>query len=197
MSQKESRVINMVARVYKRQHFVLPIIGLLIVMALVLGACGGQTSTSDTTSATSTSAGESTPTPQVVHYPPTTQADLQGLAAEGDATALHEFDSESVGLTGACPQPKREVTVDLSVTGQQFAEDLLAYFYAQQLNSPCGSVVFSYHNQSEAGDAYTAGRILLDVADSTGAANLDPNATNLKYTLTLDIGGVLASQQEY
>ena len=56
MSQKESRVINMVARVYKRQHFVLPIVGLLIVMALVLGACGGQTSTSDTTSATSTSA---------------------------------------------------------------------------------------------------------------------------------------------
>lgn len=187
----------MVARAYKRQHFLLPFIGLLIVIALVLAACGGQTSASDNTSANSTSTVGPTPTPQVVHYPPTTQADLRGLAAKGDANAIHEFHSESVGLVGACPQPKREVTVDQSLTGQQLAEDLLAYFYGQQLDSPCGSVVFAYHNQSEAGDAYTAGRILLDVADSSGAANIDPNATNLKYTLTLDIGGVLTSQQEY
>ena len=190
-------MINMVARAYKRQHFLLPFIGLLIVIALVLAACGGQTSASDNTSANSTSTVGPTPTPQVVHYPPTTQADLRGLAAKGDANAIHEFHSESVGLVGACPQPKREVTVDQSLTGQQLAEDLLAYFYGQQLDSPCGSVVFAYHNQSEAGDAYTAGRILLDVADSSGAANIDPNATNLKYTLTLDIGGVLTSQQEY
>ena len=187
----------MVARASRRQHFLLPIIGLLIVIALVLGACGGQASTSDTSSTTSPSAEEPTPTPQIIHYPPTTQADLHGLAAEGEVSALHEFDSESVGLTGACPQPKREATVDSSVTGQQLAEDLLAYFYGQQLDSPCGSVVFAYHNQSEAGDAYTAGPILLDVTDSSGATNLDPNATNLKYTLTLDIGGVLTSQQEY
>jgi hypothetical protein len=121
---------------------------------------------------------------------------LHGLAAKGDTSALHEFDSESVGLTGACPQPKREVTVAPSVTGQQLAEDLLAYFYAQQLDSPCGSVVFAYHNQSEAGDVYTAGRILVDVTDSSGAANVDPNATDLKHTLTLDIGGI-DSNQEY
>jgi hypothetical protein len=197
MSQKESRVINMVARVYKRQHFLLPTIGLFIVIALVLGACGGQTSASDTSSTTSTSAIGLTPTPQVVHYPPTTQADLQGLTAEGDASAIHEFHSESVGLVGACPQPKREVTVDPSVTGQQLAEDLLAYFYDQQLDSPCGSLVLAYHNQGEANDGYTAGRINLDVTDSSGAANVDPNATNLKYTLTLDTGGVLTSQQEY
>ena len=184
-------------RAYKRQHFLPPLIGLLIVIALVLVACGSQASSSDTTSTTSTSTVGPTPTPQVVHYPPTTQADLRGLAAKGDASAIHEFHSESVGLTGACPQPKREVTVDPSVTGQQLAEDLLAYFYAQQLDSPCGSVVFAYHNQSEAGDAYTAGRILVDVTDSSGAANVDPNGSNLKYTLTLDIGGVLSSQQEY
>ena len=136
------------------------------------------------------------PTPQTIPYPPTTLADLQGLAAKGDASAIHEFHSESVGAVGVCPQPKREVTVDPSVTGQQLAEDLLAYFYAQQLDSPCGSVVFAYHNQGEAGDAYTAGRILVDVTDSSGAGNLDPNATNLKHTLTLDIGG-LSSNQEY
>ena len=188
---------NMLVRVYKKQHFLPPFIGLLIVIALVLVACGDQTSSSGSTSTTSTSTVGPTPTPQVVHYPPTTQADLRGLAATGDASAIHEFHSESVGAVGVCPQPKREVTVEPSVTGQQLAENLLAYFYAQQLDSPCGSVVFAYHNQGEAGDVYTAGRILLDVTDSTGAANLDPNATNLKYTLTLDIGGDLSSPQEY
>jgi hypothetical protein len=121
---------------------------------------------------------------------------LLGLAAKGDASAIQEFHSESVGL-GVCPQPKREVTVDPSLTGQQLAEDLLAYFYDQQLTSPCGSVIFAYHTQSEAGDVYTAGRIILDVTDSSGAVNIDPNATNLTYPLTLDLGGVLSSQQEY
>ena len=102
-----------------------------------------------------------------------------------------------MGAVGVCPEPKREVTVEPSVTGQQLAEDLLAYFYAQQLDSPCGSIVFAYHNQAEANDLYTAGRINFDVTDSSGASNVDPNASNLKYTLTLDIGGVLTSQQEY
>jgi len=100
-----------------------------------------------------------------------------------------------VGAVGVCPEPKREVTVEPSVTGQQLAEDLLAYFYAQQLDSPCGSLVLAYHNQGEANDVYTAGRINFDVTDSSGAVNLDPNASNLKHTLTLDIGGDSTSQE--
>lgn len=173
--------------------------GLLIVVALVLGACGSQTSSSDNTSTSSTSTVAPTPTPQVVHYPPTTEADLRGLAAQGDASAIHEFHSESVGLVGACPQPKREVTVAPSLTGKQLAEDLLGYFYGQQLDSPCGSIVFAYHTQAEVNDpnstGYTAGRILLDVTDSSGTANVDPNASNLKYTLTLDVGDALTGQE--
>ena len=187
---------NIVDRAYKRQHLLPTFIGLFIVIALVLVACGDQTSPSDSTSTTSTSTQVPTSAPQSIHYPPTTVADLHGLAGQGDASAIHEFRSESVGLTGACPQPKREITVAPSVTGQQLAEDLLAYFYAQQLDSPCGSVVFAYHNQGEAGDVYTAGRILVDDTDSSGAANVDPNASNLKHTLTLDIGG-LSTNQEY
>ncbi len=100
-----------------------------------------------------------------------------------------------MGAVGVCPEPKREVTVEPSVTGQQLAEDLLAYFYAQQLDSPCGSLVLAYHNQGEANDVYTAGRINFDVTDSSGAVNLDPNASNLKHTLTLDIGGDSTSQE--
>jgi hypothetical protein len=186
----------MVGRAYKRQHLRPAFIGLLIVVALVLVACGDQTSSSGSTATTATSTPMPTSTPQPIHYPPTTVTDLRGLAAKGVADAIHEFHSESVGAVGACPQPKREVTVEPSVTGQQLAEDLLAYFYAQQLDSPCGSLVGAYHKQSEADDAYTAGRINFDVTDSSGAVNLDPNASNLKHTLTLDIGG-LSTNQEY
>lgn len=145
--------------------------------------------------ATATSTPSPTATPQPTIYPPKTEADLRSLAAQGDASRIHEFHSESVGLTGACPQPKREVTVDSSVTGQQLAEDLLAYFYAQQLDSPCGSLVLAYHHQSEANDVYTAGRILFDAADSSGSPNVDPNASNLTYTLTLDVGGDFTGQE--
>src|SRR3954467_13878654 len=45
-----------------------------------------------------TSTPSPSPTPTVVHYPPTTGADLHGLAAKGDASAIHEFHNESVGL---------------------------------------------------------------------------------------------------
>jgi len=100
-----------------------------------------------------------------------------------------------VGLTGVCPQPEREVTVDASVTGKQLAEDLLAYFYAQQLDNPCGSVVFAYHNASDSGNGYTAGRILLDVNDASGQANTDPNGQNLSYKLTLDTGDNVSGQE--
>lgn len=181
----------------------------LIVIISVAVSHGGTTTNSNTNSNTNTntqSTATAQPTtaptraitqaPQVIHYPPKTEADLRGLAAKGDASALHEFHSESVGNVGVCPQPKREVTVSPSVTGQQLAEDLLAYFYGQQLDSPCGSLVGAYHNQAEAGNAYTAGRISFDVTDSSGQPNLDPNATNLKYTLTLDTGDV-ATGQEY
>jgi hypothetical protein len=135
------------------------------------------------------------PTPQSIQYPPRTIADLRGLAAKGDASAIHEFHSESVGAVGVCPEPRKSVTVDPSVTGKQLAEDLLAYFYTNQLDSPCGSLVLAYHNQGEANDAYTAGRINFDTTDASGASNFDPNATNLKYTLTLDIGDYTTGQE--
>lgn len=138
-----------------------------------------------------------TPTSQPVHYPPKTLADLHGLAAKGDASAINAFHSESVGLTGICPQPKVEATVSPKVTGKQLAEDMLAYFYGQGMENPCGSVLFVYHSQAEAnGDTgYTAGRVLLDVTDSSGQSNTDPNGTNLTYTLTLDTGDLVTGQE--
>jgi hypothetical protein len=96
-------------------------------------------------------------------------------------------------MAAACPEPKREVTVDPSLTGQPLAQDLLAYFYAQQLDNNCGSIVFAYHDQAEVNDpntggTYTAGLINLDVTDASGSVNTDPNASGLKHKLTLNIG---------
>lgn len=169
-----------------------------VINAIASGGNGvGNTANTNTPTAQPTQASHPTsaptPTAQPIHYPPTSKADLRGLAAKGDASAVHEFHSESVGLTGVCPQPKRLVTVDSSITGQQLAEDLLAYWYANQLENPCGAAVFAFHSQSEAdaGNGYTAGRILLNTAN-----NIDPNATNVKYTLILDTGDV-ATGQEY
>src|SRR5690242_11703980 len=136
----------------------LVVCGICSVGLAVANGGGGKSTTANTVPTATSRPTALTATPQptakptataVVHYPPTTQADLRGLAAKGNASAIHEFHSESVGL-GVCPQPKREVTVDPSVTGQQLAEDLLAYFYGQQLVNPCGSVVGAYHSQSEA-----------------------------------------------
>ncbi len=122
------------------------------VLLIVVFACSGimNAATSGSQSASTRAAATDTPvptdTPQPIkasrpagvvpvasHYPPKTRDDLNYLAAQGDVTAIHEFHSESTGLTGACPQPKREVTVDPATVGQKLAEDLLAYFYQTSL----------------------------------------------------------------
>jgi hypothetical protein len=172
----------------------------VLIILITLSACVAcGVITTNTGHGTPRTSASSTPktTPQAApQYPPKTLNDLRGLAAKGDESAIHEFHSESTGATGACPQPEREVTVSQNLTGQQLAEDLLAYFYAQQLDSPCGSLVLAYHSPAEAGNGYTAGRVDFTVTDSSGNTNVDPNGTNLKYSLTLDIGN-LASGQEY
>lgn len=166
-------------------------LGITLGLMLITGAFAfqlGRASVNQNNQASQQASIPAAPTPQI-HYPPKTEADLHGLAAKGDASAIHEFHSESVGSTGVCPQPKREVTVSKSITGQQLAEDLLAYFYSNRLDSPCGSLVLAYHAQSEAGNAYTAGSIAVDTQ------NNDPNATNAQRTMTLDIGDARSGQE--
>lgn len=159
----------------------------------------GPTSTSGPTATPMpTAAPIPTATPQVVQYPPISANDLQGLAAQGDSSAIHESHRENVGLTGACPEIRVEAIVDPSVTGEQLAKDMLAHYYSSGLEDPCGSLLLVYHSQSEIdeGDPYTAGRINLDVTDSSGQGNVDPNGTNLTYTVTLDVGDALSNSQE-
>lgn len=185
-------------------QIVLGIVAFLLIAAGIGGISdlvrGGQPSDSGGTttiatptltqiSSVSTPASVPTSVP-AVQYPPKTRDDLQGLALRGIVSAIHEFHHETVGIANVCPQPRRDVIVTPNVTGQQLAEDLLAYFYVQHLDIACGSVVFAYHSQGELGNGYTAGRIKLDVTDSSGQSNTDSNATGLTYTLTLDVGDI-------
>ncbi len=170
---------------------------------LVLCACSSTTVAQNATNSSGAQPthvrATATPTRPVSHYPPTTQVDLQWLGSQGDASAMQVSSTEMTGAVGACPEPRGEVIVNPSITGQQLAEGLLAFFYSQGYNTPCGSLILAYHSQNEVdtSDFYTAGRINLDTVDSSGQPNFDPNATGITYTLTLDVSGDLAGQGEY
>lgn len=208
MQPQKPSLIQQFRALPRLAQIVLALVGVFLVIfvgsAAISGISAGFYGPGGPSQPTATSVSSSGTTPAdvptdapvpAVQYPPQTLSDLQGLAALGDVNAIHEFRSENTGLA-TCSQPRRDVTVAPGVTGQQLAQDLLAYFYVQHLDNPCGSVVFAYHTQGESGNGYTAGRIKLDVTDSSGAPNVDPNATGLKFTLTLDVGDV-GTGQEY
>jgi hypothetical protein len=155
------------------------ILGTLIALTC-LAACGSDsipaTHAPSSTSHATTPPPTPMPTP-VSPFPPTTFADLQALAALGSASSIEEIDSETVGLAN-CPQPKRDVLVVAHIGGETLAEDLLAYWFAQQLNNSCGSLVLAYNAQGEIGEAYTAG-------------SLDLTVTGPSHSLEIDVGSAL------
>lgn len=109
-------------------------------------------------------------------------AEAKRLAATGDASAVHEFHSEAVGLA-YCPQPKRSVTMAADLSGRQVAADLLAYFYADQLDNDCGALVLAYTDPSQYGSAYTVGRLILNVDGSSHELEVDAVADSVRFTI--------------
>lgn len=165
-----------------------------VVMAIATNGNGvGSTDSPMPTAAVQSQATSAPTKPPAPAWPPKTKADLQGLAALGDTSQIHAFHSESVGLTGVCPQPKTLATVSSSLKGEKLAEDLLAYFFGNHMDNPCGAVLFAFHTQAEGNGAngYTAGRVLLN----TDNPSSDPNATNITYTVILDTGDVISGQE--
>src|SRR5579883_1223718 len=147
-----------------RLWLILAIVGGILVLACVVcsvstalsnrspqaaNSTPSSTTAAQVATATPTKAPTATPSPTptpAAQYPPKTEADLHALATRGDANAINGFHRESVGLTGICPQPRVEATVSPKITGKQLAEDMLAYFYSQGMENPCGSVLFVYHS---------------------------------------------------
>ncbi len=144
------------------------------------GSCGGSSATPVSSPSAATAATTATP----VVFPPTTVAQAKRLAAvEGNSTDVREFHSESVGIA-ACPQPKRSVTVKAGLSGRQVAADLLKYFYDQQLDNSCGSLVLGYNDPSEYGSVYTVGRVNLDMNGSTHRLEVDAVADQVMFVIS-------------
>lgn len=149
-------------------------------LAVSCGASSSQGATSSSPSVARLPTPITSPSPKsspALVYPPTNIGQARAVAAAGNAADLHEFHSEGVGLA-TCPQPKRELTVAATLTGRQLAEDMLAYFFDQKLNNDCGALVVVYHDESEAGGAYTAGRVILDVNNGMHSLEVDAQASD-------------------
>ena len=146
-------------------------------VAVLLVACGEQTATEPAASPSVRASFTA------VVFPPTTVDEAKRLAnAEGDGSAVREFHSESVGLA-TCPQPKRSVTVAGVLSGRQVVADLLKYFYDQNLDNDCGSLVLAYMDSSQYGSVYTVGRVILNV---DGKHQLEVDAVPESVTFRVD-----------
>jgi len=119
-----------------------------------------------------------------VVFPPTTVGLAKRFAsAEGILSDVHEFHSETVGTTD-CPEPKRSVTVKVGMSGRQVAADLLRYFYDQQLDNNCGSLLLGYDDPSQYGGVYTVGRVNLDVSGSSHRLEVDAVSDQIIFAIS-------------
>jgi hypothetical protein len=82
--------------------------------------------------------------------------------ARSATVTLRASKSESVGLA-TCPEPKDSVVVPAGLTGQPLAASLMKLFYDGGRDNNCGSLILGYHDQSEFGDTFTAGRVDLTI----------------------------------
>jgi hypothetical protein len=157
----------------------------LAALAVLLAGCGSSvaSSPSETPTPSSTPAPTSSPkakpSPTLANpYPPHSVTDLKALARSA-TVELRAFKSEGTGLP-SCTEPKDSVVVPAGLTGQPLAASLMKLFYGNGRDNNCGSLILGYHDQSEYGQAYTAGRVDLTILSGG------------KHEITLDVG-----QDEY
>lgn len=151
-----------------------------LILLVLLAGCGSSLAT--TPNATSSPASSPTHSPKAAAasptpanpYPPHSVADLKALARLA-TVELRAFKSEGTGIP-SCSEPKDSVVVPADLTGQPLASSLLKLFYDNGRDNNCGSLILAYHDQSEYGQAYTAGRIDLTILSGG------------KHEVTLDVG---------
>jgi hypothetical protein len=99
-------------------------------------------------------------TPAAPAYPPTTVSGLVALGHTGDASVLHVFKRESVGL-GSCPQPALHATIQPGLSPRQVIADEVALFVGEGLQqNPCGAVLWVFNSEGDdTGNGFTAGMV--------------------------------------
>src|SRR5690349_6345951 len=97
-------------------------------LVTVLAGCGHKSGT-----ATATPDPTLTQGTYLSRYPPITKTDLRGLAADGDASDVHQIGSDTISTVPGCPQQRRLVTLSSDIKDRLVAQDMLAYYFAQNL----------------------------------------------------------------
>jgi hypothetical protein len=157
------------------KKFTLRILGpAAIAPAIVIAGCSSNTGTQPP--APQASANTSAPVAAV--FPPASLAAFRAFAATGDAAQVTKVGFTNEGLA-SCPDPTYSVTVPRSLGVRAVEADLSAFFVqAGLLGNQCGPVVFAFHSkaQADAGNGYTAGRVIITTNSPGPPWNLEVDA---------------------
>jgi hypothetical protein len=153
----------------------LRILGLgAIAPAIVIAGC----SSSPNTQAPAPQASSKTSAPVVASFPPGTLAAFRAFAATGDAAQVTQVGFTNEGLS-SCPDPTYDVTIPKSLGVRAVEADLAAFFVqAGLLGNQCQPTVFAFYSkaQADAGNGYTAGRVIITTNSPGPPWNLEVDA---------------------
>jgi hypothetical protein len=155
----------------------------LTLRILGLGAIGpaigiAGCSSSPSAQAPVSQASAKTSAPVAASFPPASLAAFRAFAATGDAAQVTQVGFTNDGLS-SCPDPTYDVTIPQSLGVRAVEADLSAFFVqAGLLGNQCGPVVFAFYSkaQANAGNGYTAGRVIITTNSPGPPWNLEVDA---------------------
>ncbi len=145
-----------------------------IAPAIAIAGCRSNASTQ----APAPQASVKTSAPIAAAFPPASLAAFRAFAATGDAAQVTQVGFTNEGLP-SCPDPTYYVTIPQSQGLRAVEADHSAFFVqAGLLGNQCGPVVFAYHSkaQADAGNGYTAGRVIITTNSPGPPWNLEVDA---------------------
>jgi hypothetical protein len=145
-----------------------------IAPAIVIAGC----SSSAGTQVPAPQASTKTSAPVAAVFPPASLAAFRAFAATGDAAQVTRVGFTNEGLP-SCPDPTYDVTVPQSLGVRVVEADLSAFFVqAGLLGNQCAPVVFAFYSkaQADAGNGYTAGRVIVTTNSPGPPWNLEVDA---------------------
>lgn len=143
-------------------------------LAIVIAGC----SSSASTQAPASQASAKAPAPVAASFPPASLAAFRAFAATGDAAQVTQVGFTNEGLA-SCPDPTYNVTIPRSLGVRAVEADLSAFLVqAGLLGNQCQPVVFAFYSkaQANAGNGYTAGRIIITTNSPGPPWNLEVDA---------------------
>ena len=154
-----------------------------IAPAIVIAGCNSSTSTQPPAPRSSTQppapqSSAKTSSPVAAVFPPASLTAFRAFAATGDAAQVTQVGFTNEGLS-SCPDPTYDVTIPKSLGVRAVEADLAAFFVqAGLLGNQCQPTVFAFYSkaQADAGNGYTAGRVIITTNSPGPPWNLEVDA---------------------